>query len=371
MIHIIWLIVTLPGLMIWLLVGLLPRRSWSTQPRLETQHIAPADHLRDITVLIPARNEADLIGATIQSVQQQGAAIQIVVIDDNSTDATASIAHDNGALVRSAPPAPADWSGKLWALEQGLTTVDTPLTLLLDADIELSPGIMPRLRQHLYADNLTLASLFVTLRMRSLWEKLLIPTFGYFFRLLYPFRLSNADNSNVAAASGGCILVKTAALKQIGGFAAYHDALIDDCELARQIQVHGGRTWIGLTRAADSRRPYPTLASLWELVARCAYTQLHYSPWQLIVCTILILLAFAAPVAGLFASPLPIRLIGVAALLAMWASYLPTLRYYQRHSAWALTLPAVGLLYLVMTWSSALRYWRGTKSRWKGRDYQA
>lgn len=365
----IWLILTLPGLLLWLTVCLLPWRPWSTRPRLEASAAQSDAALDDITVLIPARNEAALIGATLQALRCQGSGLRVIVIDDNSSDATTAAARMAGAEVLVAPPAPGDWSGKLWALEQGLATVTTPLTLLLDADIELAPGLVATLRSHLQHRGLTLASLFVTLRTDSAWEKLLIPAFSYFFRLLYPFRLSNNPNTRTAAAAGGCILVETAALRACGGFAAWRDALIDDCELARRIKSRGGRIWLGLTRSAHSRRAYPTLASLWDLVARCAYTQLRYSPALLAICTLVMLLAFAMPVIGLFSPFTSTRLVSVGALLAMVASYVPTLRYHRRNPGLALTLPVVGLLYLAMTWSSALRCWRGTRSRWKGRDY--
>src|SRR5699024_6697236 len=210
----------------------------------------------------------------------------------------------------------------------------------------------PRLRRHLYDRQLTLASLFVTLRMDSVWEKLLIPAFGYFFRLLYPFRLGNNPDSRTAVAAGGCMLVRTAALREIRAFAAYRDALIDDCELARRIKAAGGRTWIGLTRSAHSRRGYDTLAAIWDLVARCAYTKLHYSPLLLLACTLLMLLMFAAPIAGLFAPYGVIRLVSIGTLLLMFANFVPTLRYRQCNPAWALALPLAGLLYLAMTWSS-------------------
>lgn len=367
----IWLLLTLPGLVMWLVILLLPWRPWHTQPRLEADASASGESLADMTVLIPARNEADQMATTLQAVLNQGPDLHVVVIDDNSTDDTTAITRTYPVHVVSAPPAPLGWSGKLWALEQGLAVVDTPLTLLLDADIELSPGILSRLQRHLYDRQLTLASLFVTLGMDSAWEKLLLPPFGYFFRLLYPFRLGNNHDKRTAVAAGGCILVETAALRTTGGFASYHDALIDDCELARRIKADGGRTWIGLTRSAHSRRAYPALAPIWNMVARCAYTQLHYSALLLGLCTVLMLLAFIAPVTGLFAPAMSIKTISAGTLLAMLASYLPTLRYYQRNPAWVLTLPLAGLLYLAMTWSSALRYWRGTRSRWKGRDYWA
>jgi hopene-associated glycosyltransferase HpnB len=214
-----------------------------------------------------------------------------------------------------------------------------------------------------------LVSLTAEPRLASFWERLLLPAFVYFFRLLYPFRLSNGPSRHVAAAAGGCVLVERRVLEAIGGFAALRGALIDDCTLARLAKDAGFRTWIGLTRSARSRRPAATLRSVWEMVARTAFTQLRYSAVLLLACTLLMLLAFAVPVAGALAGDTTVRLVAAGTLATMCATYLPLLRYYDLGALRAVTLPAAALLFLLMTWSSALRYWRGTRSSWKGRVY--
>ena len=122
-------------------------------------------------------------------------------------------------------------------------------------------------------DRLALASVMATLCMGNAWEKFLLPPFIFFFKLIYPFALANRAGSRVAAAAGGCILLETDALRGIGGFAALHDAIIDDCTLARRIKDHGGRTWLGLSRDVRAIRPYETLDNIWNMVARSAFTQ--------------------------------------------------------------------------------------------------
>jgi hopene-associated glycosyltransferase HpnB len=353
--------------MMWLGLLLVPWRPWSTREHLEADPSLSV-RLDDITVLIPARNEADVIGTTLHGLQLQDAGLQVIVIDDQSTDGTASVASAfENVRVISGVPLPEGWAGKLWALEQGRQHVRTPLTLLLDADIELRPGMLATLLLHKQREQRQFVSIMADLRRTSFWDRLLLPAFVYYFKLLYPFAVSNSRSTLVAAGAGGCILVDTDMLERIGAFNSLRDALIDDCALARQMKRAGGRTWIGLSRDVVSLRPYGSLESIHRMVVRSAFTQLGYSMAVLLVVTALFLLAYGAPLALIFA-PL-VWPWAWAALAAMMLGYLPMLRYYRMPLWWALLLPLGAGLYLGMTWSSALRYWRGVRSQWKGRIY--
>ncbi|GLQ49091.1 glycosyltransferase [Dyella flava] len=362
-----WVAASLPVLM-WLGLLLVPWRPWSTRERIEPDPQAGSEDLSEITVLIPARNEADVIGLTLAGLQAQGSGLQVVVVDDQSSDKTAEIAASfpNTRVIRG-QPLPEGWAGKLWALEQGKSQVRTPITLLLDADIQLQPGLLAALLAHKRRDNRQFVSLMADLRRTSFWDRLLLPAFVYYFKLLYPFSVSNSSSRLVAAAAGGCILVDTEALQRAGAFASLRNALIDDCTLARQVKNAGYRTWLGLSRGVVSLRPYGTLGSIHDMVARSAFTQLGYSTAVLLVVTVLFVLAYGLPFL-LLAHAATWRL-GLIALVAMMLSYLPMLRYYHMRLAWALLLPFGAALYLGMTWSSAIRYWRGVRSRWKDRTY--
>lgn len=360
---------------LWVAALLAPWRAWSTRERLEPDdRPATPDDLAAVTVLIPARDEQATIGRTIAAVRAQGTRLRILVIDDQSRDATAEAARAAGGdlceMVQG-EALPDGWVGKLWALEQGRRRLRTPLALLLDADIELHPGMLAALLARRRADGCALVSLMAHLEMVSRWERLLIPAFVYFFKLLYPFRVSNSRSSLVAAAAGGCVLVETAMLETIGGFGTIRGALIDDCALARAVKDAGGRTWIGLTHGAVSRRRMPTLGAIWRMVARSAFAQLRYSTPLLLLCVAMLLLAFWVPLAALLARDPGAWGAGVVALAAMLATYVPLLRYYGLSPVWALTLPLAGTLYLGMTVSSALQAWRGVRSQWKGRVYRA
>ncbi len=369
-----WLWLTAPGAFMWVGLLLLPWRPWSTRERLDAPADAlPADPAR-ITVLIPARDEAAGIGRTLRSVARQAPGIRVVLVDDESTDGTAEAARGASEGLRlevvAGRPTPPGWSGKLWALQQGLERVGTPRVLLLDADIELEPGILAALDRHMDREGAALASLMATLSTRGFWSGLLVPAFVWFFKLLYPFRLANDPRSRVAAAAGGCALVDTAVLGEAGGFEAIRGELIDDCALARLLKRSGHGSWIGLSRSVTSHRPYRDLRSVWNMVARSAYTQLHYSPVLLASVVLTMLLAFVMPVAGL-AAPLPAaRAASVAALAAMTVAQQPLLRYWGLSPLRALALPLAGVLYLAMTVHSAVRYHTGTRSVWRGRRYR-
>ena len=366
----IWgLLAALPGLCIWAILLLLPRRHWSTRESLDADPAAPtANDLSRVTVLIPARNEADVIEKTLQGLTSQGPGLKVLVIDDLSTDQTGAIALTAkiaGLEVVRGDSLPDGWSGKLWALEQGRKRITSEMVLLLDADIHLLPGTIQALVHKLERDRLDLVSLMAHLHMQGLWEKLLVPAFVFFFKLLYPFRLSNSPAHGVAAAAGGCLLIKKSLLDDIGAFGSLRNALIDDCALAHQAKKAGGKTWIGLTHSAISLRPYRNLQDIWDMVARSAYTQLRYSFVLLLICTALMAIMFLFPLTAVLSLEPP----GLVAMFLMYLCYLPTLRYYGIQPLWGWLLPVAGILYLCMAWTSAWRHAYRRGAVWKGRSY--
>ncbi|MEE9301758.1 MAG: glycosyltransferase [Alphaproteobacteria bacterium] len=368
----VWIGLAVAGAALWGGILALPWRPWSTREALDAER--SGDDLGDVTVLIPARDEADVIGQTLRALGAQGHGLNVILVDDQSTDGTALAARAAGltnlSVIEGAPLAPG-WSGKLWALEQARRELATPFALLLDADIELAPGLIATLRAKMKDEDLGLISLMARLRMANFWEALLMPAFVYFFKLLYPFHIANSKSSIVAAAAGGCILIETRALDAIGGFGAVRDAIIDDCALARAVKKKGYRTWIGLSRSVVSLRRYTKLGTIWNMVARSAYTQLRYSPLLLFICTLALAAGCWLPPVGLAVFPGPLaKIVSAGAIAAMVLGYLPTLRYYGLSPAFALAMPVIGSLFLAMTWTSALRYWRGERSQWKGRSYR-
>jgi len=354
---------------LWLALWLVPWQPWRCREHLETMDAPSARD--DFTVLVPARNEVDVIAQTLDGLATAAPNAAVIVIDDESDDGTAeavrSSGHPHMRLIAGSPPPPG-WTGKLWALEQGLREVATPRVLLLDADIALAPGMVSTLERQADA-GYGLVSVLAVPRFAGFWARWLLPAFVYFFKLIYPFALANRSGSRLAAAAGGVVLVEREALLRAGAFAAWREAIIDDCTLASRLKANGVRCWLGLTHGARSQRRQG-LASIISMVARSAYVQLGESPLMLFAATALMGFAYLLPWAAL-AWPGPTRWLGVAAWAVLALSYVPTLLYYRLNPLQSVFLPVIALAYLAMSWHSALRAWFGTRSTWKGRRYSS
>lgn len=364
-------VLALAAFSLWLIIFFLPWRPWLCGEGWDSNIPKKLPNLSDITVIIPARNEESIIKHTLTAVLSQGHQHQIILINDHSQDYTRAIAEGlqapNLKIMESAP-LPKGYTGKLWALEQGRRQAKTPYVVLLDADIHLAAGTLAGLRQKLQKERKDLVSLMAQPSLSSFAEKAIMPAFIYFFKLLYPFRLANTPHFKwVAAAAGGCIFTKSEVLEKIGGFAALQGALIDDCTLARKVKEAGYSTWLGLTHSAQSVRPVAGLKDLGNMIARTAFSQLRYSYALLLMAAALLGVAFIVPVMGLWEWPALSAKWSLAALLLMFATLIPTLRYYRLSPLWAILLPATAAFYLAMTLLSAWRYSRGEKVRWRGR----
>ncbi|MDE2139524.1 MAG: glycosyltransferase [Gammaproteobacteria bacterium] len=362
------LILAALSLLLWLLLLVAPWQAWRCRERLEPEPGNPPLH-PDFSVLIPARDEAATIGQALAALRAAAPDAPVVLVDDESSDATAELARAAGlcnlTLVTGTPPQ-AGWSGKLWALQQGLAEVKTARVLLLDADIQLAPGMLVALQRKAY-EGYALVSVLAEPRLQGAAARWLLPAFVYFFKLLYPFALANRRGNRVAAAAGGVILIDRQVLLDAGGFAAWRDAIIDDCTLAARVKHAGHRSYLGLTHGAHSLRQQD-FAGMVAMIARSAYVQLHESPWLLLGTTVSILLAFWIPPAALAFTGVT-RWLGLAALLLLMLGYLPTLLYYRRNPLAAVCLPLTATVFLAATWYSAWRAWLGTRSVWKQRRY--
>jgi hopene-associated glycosyltransferase HpnB len=383
------LFLTVLSLVIWIFLLAFWGQFWRCNqllPDLSSESPTLKDY-PSICAVVPARNEAEVIAFSMRSLFQQSypGSFTIILVDDNSTDNTAIIAQEIAKELNktqqlhiiSGAPLPAGWSGKLWAMEQGICYAETlnPLPdyfLLTDADIQHHSTNVYELITKAKQDNLDLVSLMVLLRCESFWEKLLIPAFVFFFQKLYPFPLVNNPNKSTAAAAGGCILIKRETLTQIGGIERVKQALIDDCSLAAAVK-NPGIIWLGLTKSTRSLRPYPSLESIWDMVARTAYTQLNYSPLLLVGTVIgmalVYLVAPLAVISGLLTGNFLITLTGLLTWLLMAIAYFPTIKLYNCSPIFAFCLPIIALLYNLMTIDSAWRHLRGKGGAWKGRVY--
>ncbi|WP_044107404.1 glycosyltransferase [cyanobacterium endosymbiont of Epithemia turgida] len=388
-------IITILSLIIWLYLLLFRGKFWLSNQKIDPEKISLTTY-PSVCVVIPARNEADVLPVSLISLLNQDylGDFKIILVDDQSDDGTTEIAYELATIfdktdrltVISGELLSSGWSGKLWAMEQGIKYIKEQnlhpdYILFTDADIEHHKTNLRELVGKSQQENLALTSLMVRLRCQSIWEQFLIPAFVFFFEKLYPFLWVNDPHHKMAAAAGGCILIRQDILEQVGGLEIVRQALIDDCSLAAAVKLKlqdvsenpPQGIWLGLSEKTCSLRPYDSLETIWDMVARTAYTQLNYSPLLLIGTVMGLTIIYIVPpvslIWGLVVGNSLITSLGGITWLLMSISYLPTLRLYKTSLLWSISLPAISFLYLLMTIDSALRHWRGKGGRWKGRVY--
>ena len=378
------------SLIIWVYLTFARGAFWRLRPFDDDA----ADHreLREwprVVAIVPARNEAGTIGQTVAALLQQDypGEFSAIVVDDHSEDGTSGVARqaakeENGesrVKIQPASPLPPGWTGKLWALNEGVTSATGGATMdatiagppafywFTDADIVHAPDTLRRLVARAESNKLDLVSLMVLLQAKTLPERALIPAFLFFFLKLYPPRWTSDASARTAGAAGGCVLVRCAALERLGGLAAIRGEVIDDCALARAVKRAGGRIWMGLTRASLSLRAYGSLREIRDMISRTAFTQLRHSGLLLAGTLAGMLLTYLAPVGLVFAHDWVPRILGLSAWLLMSLSFAPTLRFYRISPIWAPLLPLAAVFYSYATWLSAARFWLGRGGQWKGR----
>jgi hopene-associated glycosyltransferase HpnB len=362
---------TVLSLLIWLWLLAAHGQFWQSGPELAPARPAVAP---PVAVVVPARDEAPVIGASLRSLleQEYAGSLRVILVDDVSSDGTGAIARGIGdprLTVLDGRPRPSGWSGKLWAIAQGLAEADSAeLVLLTDADIVHDRRHLASLVAQAESGDQDLVSEMVALNCTSTAEHALVPAFVFFFQLLYPFAWVNDPLRATAAAAGGTMLIRRRALERIGGIAAVSGALIDDVALAAAVK-RGGRIWLGHSALARSVRSYPAVADIWRMVTRTAYLQLRFSPLLLLATIVGMTLTFLVPpLAALFGLGAA-RWWGWLVWGTMAASYHPTLHRYGRSFLWAPALPLIAAFYLAATIGSAVNHYLGRGVAWKGRAY--
>ncbi|MFJ2260827.1 glycosyltransferase [Streptomyces sp. NPDC087844] len=377
----VWTAVGSLAAWLWLLLG--QGFFWRTDLRLPSRR--DPDSWPSVGVVVPARDEAAVLSESLPSLlaQEYPGRAEIFLVDDGSSDGTGELARELGRrhgglplTVGSPGEPPAGWTGKLWAVRHGigLARARAPEYLLLtDADIAHAPDSLRELVASAVTGDFDLVSQMARLRVESVWERLVVPAFVYFFAQLYPFRWIAGRGSRTAAAAGGCVLLRATAAERARIPDAIRQSVIDDVALARAVKSSGGHIWLGLAERVDSVRPYPRLHDLWRMVSRSAYAQLRHNPLVLAGTVaglgVVYLVPPVALVVGLVAGSRMAAGTGGVAWLLMTATYLPMLRYYRQPLLLAPLLPFTALLYLFMTVDSAVQHYRGRGAAWKGRTY--
>jgi hopene-associated glycosyltransferase HpnB len=352
---------------VWAFLLLFRGRFWRFREEPPPRPLSAAP---SVCAIVPARNEAAVVGRAVASLQAQNYAgeFDTILVDDGSDDGTVARALEaagpSGRLqvLRGQPPG-AGWSGKLWAMAQGVRAAP-PCDYLwfTDADIVHSPdnlaGLVARAES-----GYDLVSYMATLRCKSAAERTLIPAFVFFFFMLYPPAWIRHPRKRTAGAAGGCILIRRETLERAGGIARIRGELIDDCAMAQMVKRSGGRVWLGLSRGTESVREYGTFGSVGAMIARTAFNQLGYSALVLAGTVAGLALVFLGPPVLTFAR----SWLALAGWVMMSLAFAPAVRFY-RLSLWrAPLLPLAAAFYMGCTVASAIQYWRGQGGRWKGR----
>jgi hopene-associated glycosyltransferase HpnB len=361
-------VIALLSLGVWVYLFFGHGRFWRSAPQLLP---AVPEEFPDVDIIVPARDESETIRAVMGSLLAQDYAgkFQVILVDDDSTDGTGTLAGAAANLqVIRLHSKPSGWSGKLWALKQGIAASRAPVLLFTDADIVHDRGHLSSLVAQLSGARLDLVSEMVRLNCTSLAERALVPAFVYFFQMLYPFAKVNDARSAVAAAAGGTTLIRREALERIGGIDAIKNSLIDDVALAGAVKK-AGAIFLGHSGLATSIRRYPAFVDIWRMISRTAFTQLRYSVWLLGLTIAGLTVVWLVPPWELAFGSGWYRLCGLAACGLGACSYLPTLARYRRSPVWALALPLIALFYMAATAASAIKYWRGKGTNWKNRSY--
>lgn len=371
------------ALAVWAVLLLGRGRFWLCLDRDDgwPSRLASGSDWPEIVAIVPARDEAQVIERSLAALlaQEYPARLRVVLVDDDSSDGTADLARALAArlgrgddlTILTNRALPAGWTGKLWAMSQGVAFVEAldappPLLLFCDADIALAPDTATILAAMARNEGRVLVSLMARLSVASPAEKALIPAFVYFFAQLYPFAWVSDPARGTAAAAGGCMLVDRMALRRAGGLERISGAIIDDCALGRLMKAQGPIR-LALTRRAESLRVYATLQPIRRMVTRSAYAELKHSPARLAMALVGLGLTYLVPPLALIFGDGLARQLGLMGCLAMMSSFIPILRFYGLSLVLAATLPLVALVYGVFTFESALLHWRGRGGAWKGR----
>ncbi|WSQ13968.1 glycosyltransferase [Streptomyces sp. NBC_01231] len=378
---IVWIAAGSLAAWLWLLLG--QGFFWRTDVRLPPRR--EPESWPSVCVVVPARDEAAVLPASLPSLlaQDYPGPAEVFLVDDGSTDGTGELAHElarrHGGLrltVTSPGEPPAGWTGKLWAVRHGIGLArarDPEYLLLTDADIAHAPDSLRQLVAAAGPGGFDAVSQMARLRVESLWERLVVPAFVYFFAQLYPFRRIGRKRGRTAAAAGGCVLLRTDAAERARIPDAIRHAVIDDVALARAVKGGGGHIWLGLAERVDSVRPYPRLHDLWRMVSRSAYAQLRHNPLLLAGTVAGLALVYLVPpvalVVGVATGWTAAVILGGLAWSVMTGTYIPMLRYYRQPLWLAPLLPFTAFLYLLMTVDSAVQHYRGRGAAWKGRTY--
>lgn len=380
------------GLLLWLAAIAWNLANAKGVVTLSAEMDYPLSDLPRVSILIPARNEAEMLVSTLPGVLQQDYPnYEVILVDDSSTDRTAEVAerfrlqYPDRLRVLRVEQLPAGWVGKTFALHTAFQSAQGEWVLATDADIVFHPKA---LRAGLWAARrrrADLVSIFAFTECDSFWEKLLLPGFTLMLATFFPFRKINESRSSVALASGGYILMRRSVWEGLGGYPAIRTEMIDDLNTARLVKHSGHRIFAAVTRNLLTTRMYEDFREIWEGLRKNAFAGNRYSKARICTGIGLILLTNALPLAAMvYAALLLMRSVaggaGVRRLDAVLALscaqylmaaglHLSFVRYLGIGRRYAFLAPLGSIVYACISLDSMLRTVAGRGVSWKLRQY--
>lgn len=380
------------GLLLWLAAIVWNLANAQGVVTLSAEMDFPLSDFPRISILIPARNEAEMLASTLPGVLQQDYPnYEVILVDDSSTDRTAEVAeqfrlqYPDRLRVLRAGQLPAGWVGKNFALHTAFQAARCEWILATDADIVFHPKALQAGLWLARKQRADLVSIFAFTQCESFWEKLLLPGFSLMLATFFPFRKINDARSSVALASGGYILLRRGVWESLGGYPAIRSEMIDDLNTARLVKHSGHRIFAAITRNLLSTRMYEDFREVWEGLRKNAFAGNRYSEVRILTGIGLVLLTNALPLGALSYAALRLMKSGAggagawqleAALALSCAQYLmaaglhaPFVRYLGVGRQYALLAPLGSIVYACISLDSMIRTVAGEGVSWKLRQY--
>lgn len=336
--------------------------------------LPPADgERRRCSVLIPARNEEANIADALRSVLASGGVeLEVIVLDDGSTDRTAEIVRESAARdarvrLEPAPPLPPGWCGKNHACHQLALLAGHPLLFFMDADVRVTdPHALARLAGFMDASRTALASGVPYEETHTFMERLIIPLIHFVLLGFLPiWRMRSGTDPRFAAACGQILAIRREAYESSGGHGAVADHLHDALALAHSLRAHGFRTDLFDATGGFRCRMYRSAREVWQGFAKNAHEGLA-APRLIVPSTLLLLGGQVLPLALVLAAPSPLAF---AALAAALLPRLAAVRRFRQPLAGVLLHPLGVSVLVAIQWSAFFRRLRKKPAVWKGRAY--
>jgi len=328
-----------------------------------------------LSVILAARNEEEDLPGTLDALLAQDYPdLEVLVVEDSSTDRTKEVIDARAPRVRRVdpPPLPADWVGKNWACWTGAQAATGEWFLFLDADVRTHPAAVRTTLDWALRERADLATLAPRLELKGFWERVVLPFYVQMVLTYFRAPHVNRAGSRAAMANGQCWLIRRSEYDALGGHAAVRGAVLEDVAVARRARAAGRPLRIAWAPSLATTRMYRDRHEMFEGLLKNAHGTEFSSARQL---------GFLAGLIGFFWLPLgllplgvavgslPLAALGALLFVALFGKHVAFAHAVGTPSAYGLLYPVAVGFYVALVLASLERGWRGRTVRWKGREY--